>query len=358
MHLDRAILHCHKSLHHYGKKVWLPARVTTNAQSSSSVAGTSTQHICASGRESFFANMTHSIASPDYSVEHDQVVHGEDSSKDEWKNVRGRTDRKRSNSTETYVCVVAWLVRPMRVEEDHGTSIVCLEKVQEIRRHFDDAYRRWEPHVTIIPPFLIPFWDTKASTNKVERDQENHSNEDLSSTRLTSEQIRDPFRTLNALSDRMEAVCGEIRDLHTKASPVRISFDSVNYFGLRKYKTFHLRPNEEGKETQVLQTLQSKLANAMPEVYEFSRNAKQRQAPHDQSYTPHLTLGQAGNDKKEYELLHAIDALDPVRTPDKRLHRRLRSPLNVPLNAIQLLFKPTHRSGPYDVYREFPLTSM
>lgn len=277
---------------------------------------------------------------------------------------RGRTNRKRSNSTQSFVCVVAWLVKP---DEEDAKNIALMEHIQQIRRKYDNAHSRWEPHVTLIPPFVVPFCNSDEGSQK----------ECPQSIR----QITDPFKTLAILSERIDAVCA-------KHSSQMIHFGELSKFSLKRYDTFHLRPNQEDPlGTLELINLQNALANVLPEAYEFSRgsiaNIKRRQSQQNQkplptsnsissslngggaksvfgmidsSFKPHLTLGQAPGPIKANEITTLVEPLlSDSSQCINRIAGRYNGPLSIKMDKIQLFIKPINRSGPYDIYQEFRL---
>ncbi|PWN35470.1 uncharacterized protein FA14DRAFT_172106 [Meira miltonrushii] len=293
----------------------------------------------------------------------------------EWNTVsRGRTNRKRSNSTQSFVCVVAWLVKP---EDDDVRGNALMEHIQQIRRKYDNAHSRWEPHVTLIPPFLVPFG--VAEEGSQEEIGEKNADDAI-------RQITDPFKTLAILSKRIEAVCASY-------SSQLIHFGELSKFSLRRYDTYHLRPNQEDAlGTLELVNLQNALANVLPEAHEFSRgsisNIKRRQSQQqkplpppqqqslstsdpipsslngggaksmitDNAFKPHLTLGQAPGPIKADEINVLVEPLLLNSSQSvNRIAGQYTGPLIVKMDKIQLFIKPINRSGPYDIFQEFNL---
>jgi hypothetical protein len=290
---------------------------------------------------------------------------------------RGRTNRKRSNATQSYVCVVVWLVKP--AEDDRQGQWVWNE-IQDVRRRYDQAYSRWTPHVTLIPPFVVPFSNAAA-------DEHSPENGSFASTRNIDHandvrQMPDGPSVLKALSKRIANVCQRFT-----AQP--IVFEEVSKFPLRRYDTYHLRPNAHDAGTMTLVQLQEAIAHALPEAIQYSRSGssfaakfKRRQSYNRQPsglpgttgtalppppppmsptspsapemlFKPHLTLGQATQKQKAMEIEQL--AFDLV-TRGKTSHgSQGEGPLRVNLDAIQLMFKPIQQSGPYDVFQTFSL---
>lgn len=362
---------------------------------------------------------------------------------------RGRSSRRRSSASDGYVCVIAWIVRAPPAAASSPDSMVQLTKaqsddeakrdtllanVQEIRRRFDAAYSRWEPHVTFIPPFMVPFRRPRGTPSQQSKGGEgsNNDNRKDNSKEMLCEPTRgattasrqhpnqrDPLQDLAKLAERIEGVCAQLRLGDEKAqNSTTIAFDHINQFSLRRYKTVHLRPPSADDGAAVLAQLQTDLSLALPEAFENSRNAmtrkefsassntvfavataeqhqqhqqyqQQQQPPMPprkgtQTFTPHLTLGQASNAQKETELMEALQALGlkegatcmaastgnardtpscdfstpaaPQTSPPLDVPIMLATPLRVRFDAIQLLYKPAGRSGPYDVYREFSMS--
>lgn len=277
---------------------------------------------------------------------------------------RGRTHRKQSSSTQSFVCVVAWLIRPA---QDDAVASRALEKVQEIRRRFDNAYRRWAPHVTLIPPFVVPFSQNADSGTTVDMPTSAKGPAAVRNGNPSIRQLTDPYNVLALLSKRIDEVCQT-----SPASP--LIFDEVSKFTLRRYDTYHLRPGSTSAGTATLIGLQEALSRALPEAVEFARGssskrrrsckqhapgavpsgvtgavAEQDSPPVPQTegtFKPHLTLGQATRPDKGKEIQALSSAL---------LDPNADGPLQVNLGTIQLMFKPVYRSGPYDVFQEFHL---
>ncbi|UZJ52544.1 hypothetical protein CBS101457_001864 [Exobasidium rhododendri] len=252
--------------------------------------------------------------------------------------LRGRTNEKRSNSTEEHVCVVAFLVRSQGGTDGEET----IERIQAVRQKFDQAYSRWEPHVTLIPPFLIPFAPSESNTGssssstnsgRLNRDAAGSISEEDTST------SRSPLtETLDEISSIVQVVCSQQHF-------VSITFDEVDHFPLRHYSTFHLRPSDSVDSTQFLR-FQKELELAVPRAQENLRFKRKQQR---NAYKPHLTLGQAKNARVNRELSHLAAKILPTQAGSTS------DPFKVKVDKIQLLVKPVNRSGPYDIYQEFNL---
>jgi 2'-5' RNA ligase superfamily len=305
---------------------------------------------------------------------------GDGANEEEWKVAsRGRTNRKRSNSTQSFVCVVAWLVKP---KEDDVRGNALMKHIEQIRRQYDNAHARWEPHVTLIPPFVVPF-------NIQEEEEEEEGENEQKETFRSIREITDPLKTLTILSKRIKSVCAN-------HSSQMIHFGELSKFNLKRYDTYHLRPNQEnkvdGSGTLELITLQNALANVLPEAFEFSRgsisNIKRRKSQQQQKqssglpkshsissslngestksvpgafipdtgFKPHLTLGQAPGPIKASEINALVEPLLSNSSQSiNRIAGKYTGPLSVEMDKIQLFIKPINRSGPYDIYQEFRL---
>lgn len=239
---------------------------------------------------------------------------------------RGRSNRKRSESTEEYACVIAFLVRGETSKQKEK-----IEKIQSIRRMYDQAYIRWEPHLTLIPPFIIPF-----SASPLCDDEQPNIN-------IVARKAEDQT-TRNILNETLDEICNTIQSICKSLDQHDLILDQVGHFTLKRYDTIHLRPSHLRKDDAFLQ-LQSQLELALPQAMQNLRN--KGKASKD-AYNPHLTLGQsfsAKGKKDIYEL--AVQAI--AERPDKE------DPLRIKVDKIQLMVKPVNRSGPYDVYKEFSL---
>jgi 2'-5' RNA ligase len=237
---------------------------------------------------------------------------------------RGRSNQKRSESTEENACVVAFLIKAQDAKQAK-----IIDKIQEIRRRFDQAYRRWEPHLTLISPFIVPFstplvGDQSFETKSEEEPKEQHT------------LLRD---TLDQLCRTIQAVCLNT-DQHT------LTLDEVGHFALKRYDTLHLRPSTEANNDTFLQ-LQSKLEAALPLT---QSNARSKRGQAREAYKPHLTLGQSSESKVEVS-----QQLKQMASQLLKAQNDVDEPFRIKVDKIQLMVKPVNRSGPYDVYREFIL---
>jgi 2'-5' RNA ligase len=222
---------------------------------------------------------------------------------------RGRSNRKRSQSQEENVCVVAFLTQP---QDEKQKQVV--DQIQEIRRRYDQAYSRWQPHLTLIAPFIAPF-----STSSFVGEHQDHL-----------------YNTLEQVCRSIQEVCLHI-DQHT------LTLDEVGHFPLKLYKTHHLRPSSTARNDAFLH-LQSELETALPQAIS---NARSKGKSRD-TYKPHLTLGQSSNDNVNQQLLEQASQIFKGEADADE-------PFQIRVDKIQLMVKPISRAGIYDIYREFSL---
>lgn len=234
-------------------------------------------------------------------------------------NSRGRSNRKRSQTRQENVCVVAFLIQ---AQNERQKQVV--DQIQEIRRRYDRAYSRWPPHLTLVPPFIAPFVTTSLA--------DSHLGD------AAEQQIR-LHETLEQVCTTIEAVCRKI-DQHT------LTLDEVGHFPLKRYKTLHLRPSATANDDAFLR-LQSELETALPQAVSNARS----QGKSRETYKPHLTLGQSSNDKVNTQLHQQASQVFKV-------DGRVDEPFRVKVDKIQLMVKPVDRTGPYDIYRDFSLKSI
>lgn len=244
----------------------------------------------------------------------DQHVHAQSPSH---ANSRGRTNRKRSHSVEETICVVALLVK-----EQHGPGDKArLEMIQDVRRRFDQAYSRWEPHLTLIPPFTVPFYENQEGSRH-------------------STQAEGGSQGRSLLHEALEGISETIQQVCSRQAQHTLTLDSAGHFSVKRYSTVHLRPSTS-TDHQAFLELQSGLHMALGQAQENARNKGRQKTD---GFKPHLTLGQAFNSNAKQELYRLASL---AASPE--------APFEVGVDRIQLMVKPANRSGPYDVYRHFNL---
>jgi 2'-5' RNA ligase len=250
---------------------------------------------------------------------------------------RGRSVEKIPRSKDELVCVVALLI-----QEQHVSEKEAIKKIQEVRRKYDQAYARWEPHLTLIPPFLIPF-DSTSPNELATATTSTHTSSSSSATPMGegSPENNELSEVLQELSAKIQAVC-DSQQRHS------LCLDETNHFALRRYHSIHLRPSASTDSSAFLQ-LQQELEAALPETIDNARSKKNQAQQQQQrvAFKPHLTLGQSTNEPIKEKIYHLA----------ARILGTEKHSLQVKVEKLQLMIKPVNRSGPYEVYREFHLKS-
>lgn len=229
-------------------------------------------------------------------------------------------------------------------------------RLQDVRRKWDDAFPRWSPHITLVPPFVVP---------------------------------RDPPNQLDDIASRIRAVC-------ERKPSFGLALEECGRFKLRAYSNIHLRPSSGHRGGQSkeptdgvgqargradLMALQEELQSALPEAStnqrgkQDGRGRDQEQGRHDnpqgtpfgqgqqrppRPFNPHVSLGQARNRAQIEELTDAAQRLSsgPLGeemeegTTDDATKRCL----ELPVQEVVLLYFPQSQGGPYRIWQRFGLT--
>lgn len=207
----------------------------------------------------------------------------------------------------TALVVVLYTPKNALAEQRYGA-------LQVIRRTHDAAFRRWRPHLTLIPPFHIRS-DEPASAQPP------------------------PWlaQALRALTHDLRRVCSE-HDAHD------LQLSQIGSFKLRRYQNIHLRPSTA--TSAPLMALQAALADAAAPHLPTSRRQHER-------FVAHSSLGQAHSKTQRATLVDEasthLGAVPLNATPDED------SGLLARIDRIQVMYKPTEHRGPYTLWEEVPL---
>lgn len=218
-----------------------------------------------------------------------------------------RNRRDAGSKVEQNIAVIAYLVKPERiVGSSDGEG--AYTRLQEIRQQYDDAYSRWVPHITLIPPFLVD-------------------------------------------ADRLDSIAASMTRVCARHDAHEVDFGRVGQFKLRRYTNVHLGANggsgkkgDDAGGLAALSELQADLDDTIgssPSTQSRRGGSSNKQQPSDRAFTPHISLGQAYT---QYQ----IDAIS------KAALKKVGS-LTLHVNGITLMSKPQSRSGPYDVWSEVSL---
>lgn len=295
----------------------------------------------------------------------------------------GPSTRTTSGASDAYIAVVAYLLpvassaaAQPRVESDPPRSAVVFdgahgqteaetrayedwyEQLQGVRRQWDDAFPRWSPHITLIPPFVVP---------------------------------KDP-------PNQLDAIAGKIRTVCERKSSFRLALDDCGRFKLRAYSNIHLRPSSaqtrtQGKDTNdyaseargrsELVILQEELQATLPEASTNQRGkgdgggrgqqrgrggsaqgapGRQGQQRQPRSFNPHVSLGQARNREEIDELTDAArrlssgplggDSVEGVTEDGPK------PKIELPVQEVVLLYFPQSQGAPYSIWQRFVLSGL
>lgn len=186
-----------------------------------------------------------------------------------------------------YIGVIVFIPSPVDAEAEQK-----LDMLQQLRERWDQAYPRWLPHVTLVPPFVVPKREQPPETGlngkintlqsmeeRGERIEEHRDADDsawdyraktydpgadLSPSRKGETvhpviTARDVSSALESLCETLVRVCAEIPDF-------TLNLNDVGTFKLREYTNVHLRPQfRPPKEAEFpLATLHSRLVGSLP----------------------------------------------------------------------------------------------
>ncbi|KAJ1034838.1 hypothetical protein NDA13_001092 [Ustilago tritici] len=250
------------------------------------------------------------------------------------------------NATCELIAILVVFIKPFAEEDQYR-----FEKIQKIRRRYDQAFNRWLPHITLIPPF-------KLSPASSSNDEPPASLEDLLSLHE---------QKLSQIAQAALEVCNR-HQAHTSL------LDQVSTFPLRKYKNVHLRPyptNFKDKGTEpasyssaepaqdettaddaedysshrILQ-LQKELANAVE-----PHKTKDRRSS---VYKPHVSVGQSTSPKATWQLFTKAERVLRAHSAPQPAENRPGLLCNV--DCVQLMVKQKGYKGPYQIHRELPLS--
>lgn len=240
--------------------------------------------------------------------------------------------RSRSPTTST---------RQSDSESDASSQAHLFKQLETVRRKWDAAAPRWVPHITLIPPFVVPDEvQVKHEVGSLTQEERGERSRD-----------RDPHETGSSI---LQTISRRIADALSEIQPHTVRLDDVGSFKLRKYWNVHLRPkSKEPSQPGPMTTnngrdefiaMQDVLARALPELITDKR-----------PFSPHASLGQARTKEELEELMRlgrgltgqADDTVDDAAEPERCLE--------CSVSEVTLLAKPQGRPGPYDVWATIDL---
>lgn len=226
--------------------------------------------------------------------------------------------------------------RPNDSESDASSQAHLFKQLETVRRKWDAAAPRWVPHITLIPPFVVP--------DEVQVKHEVGS--------LTQEGAGERSRDQDpheAASSILRTISQRIADALSEVQPHTVRLDDMGSFKLRKYWNVHLRPHSKdpsqpgptttnnGRDEFI--AMQDVLARALPDLVTDER-----------PFSPHASLGQARTKEELEELMRlgrgltgqADEAIEDSAEPKRCLE--------CSVSEVTLLAKPQGKPGPYDVW--------
>lgn len=240
------------------------------------------------------------------------------------------SDRDRSSGSPTTS------TRPNDSESDASSQVQLFKQLETVRRKWDAAAPRWVPHITLIPPFVVP------DEGQVKHEVGSLTQEE----RSERSRGQDPH---DAASSILQSISQRIADALSEIQPHTVRLDDVGSFKLRKYWNVHLRPqSKEASQSGPTTTdngrdeftaMQNVLARALPELVTDNR-----------PFAPHASLGQARTKEELAELMRlgrgltgqADEAIENSAEPKRCLE--------CSVSEVTLLAKPQGKPGPYDVW--------
>ncbi|KAI5450508.1 hypothetical protein NCC49_002965 [Naganishia albida] len=201
------------------------------------------------------------------------------------------TTSEHRQRVDPHIGVVVALLSPICTED-----AVKIQHLQKVREQWDQAYPKWLPHVTLIPPFNIPPSSGGGGRALIPEAPEGSSiqTKDLSPARTDTPSNRSPTskyrrptavpidqlkESLCTISSTISQTCGAF-PAHT------LTLNDVGTFKLREYTNVHLRPrplppaaqeNGPRPETESVQ-LQKALADAFAQEGYLGKRQKNRTA--------------------------------------------------------------------------------
>ncbi|PWN29158.1 hypothetical protein BDZ90DRAFT_140401 [Jaminaea rosea] len=321
-------------------------------------------------------------------------------------------ERKRKNRPTSYIAVVAFLLpRPAEIASTSPALASKLEKLDAIRKKWDAAEPRWVPHLTLIPPFIVPFEvDGHGGSSEVDKDANGVSGcaADVTGTTVLAKTLPGPSHA--AAHTALHQLTERIQQAVAAVPRHRLVLDDVGIFKLSKYSNVHLRPrprqrvSEEdglsapGAEQGWFIEMQRLIQDALPETRQAGRGSSRGRGQsrgtsrdpgrvgggrgkQDRPFAPHASLGQAHSEAQleelkalGFELCTALAApgegdrsdvgtvegpangtvaVISEETEDKDV--RCGCGIDIEVTKIALMAKPQGREGRYDVFSEITI---
>ncbi|SNX85669.1 uncharacterized protein MEPE_04378 [Melanopsichium pennsylvanicum] len=250
---------------------------------------------------------------------------------------------------------------------------LCYDKLQRLRQKYDQAYRRWLPHITLIPPFIL-------------NGRNGQIDESLTSRRLRLE------RLIQLHEQKLSQIAQAARQACAGHESHSLLLDQVSAFSLPKYANIHLRPfptNFEDKTTRQkaaaslkekqgefepsaaesvedtssrrIVELQKALQDAVqPLLRTLKRNPRRQQsdASDEQrnAFKPHVSVGQAKTSRATWVLNADAKKVLKVKGNNRVSQERIEFGMLCKVDKVQLMVKERGSESPYQVHLELPLS--
>ncbi|KAJ9110864.1 hypothetical protein QFC19_001373 [Naganishia cerealis] len=187
--------------------------------------------------------------------------------------------------TNPYIAVIVVIPAPLRTEDARK-----LEALQRLRQRWDQAFPRWVPHLTLIPPFAVPPPEKLGGSSQsigAETLDEVEPQPSRQGERQESDLPVQPraetfsedahFRSREAepsglvvTAHQVSSALSNVSDILTRVCSIvpelELRLNQVGTFKLREYTNVHLRPRSEPNgDPAPLTTLHTQLVDALPE---------------------------------------------------------------------------------------------
>jgi 2'-5' RNA ligase len=153
-----------------------------------------------------------------------------------------------------------------------------IQELQGLRKEWDQAWERWLPHVTLVPPFSIP---TSRTADGKERGEE--MNDPMMSEHRDSRYLEADDPPAEGCTETERGIYEHLHHACATFKSRTITLSRINTFSLRSYTNVHLRP-AEGDGYRELVSLQGACERAVEsclvEVEKPTNRAERRRQQH------------------------------------------------------------------------------
>ncbi|CDR99700.1 uncharacterized protein SPSC_05298 [Sporisorium scitamineum] len=240
-----------------------------------------------------------------------------------------------SNTTPDLVGVLVVLLKPSTTRDQQR-----FEDLQILRRRHDQAFDRWLPHITLVPPFTLSSSNAKGTSA------------------LEPGTVLEELAQLHA--EKLSQIVKAAAETCSKHSNHQLLLDQVSTFPLRKYTNVHLRPaptNFHDKRSPSstsppagahsshrIVELQSELSDSLTPLLRATTKIARRR----ETFKPHVSVGQSTSVKAAWQLCRSAEML---------LKQQGGPGLLCDVDRVQFMIKPKGFQGAYHVHKELHLSS-